>query len=197
MDYDSVIGLITSFKENIERLEIEPEKMEKIPKKLVGDLGEFYVLKELCARFDEVKPKGGQGSFDICVGQYKKRIEVKTSTLKNDGLYDKKMKLWGWTVSRVNQKKEQKFDFLIGVALDDKWKTPVFYVFDYYEAYLKNSNVTLKHFSSIQKKIHIFQNENDLKTAQSLSSSQITDQEVYINLHNSEFIERWDKIDPV
>jgi hypothetical protein len=59
MNYNSVIELIISFKEDIERLDIEPDKKEKIPKKLVSDLGEFYGLKELCNRFKAVQPKGG------------------------------------------------------------------------------------------------------------------------------------------
>jgi len=174
MDYDSVIDLIISFKDDMKLLDIEPEKKDKIPKKLVADLGEFYVLKELCYRFKEVHPKGGQGGYDISVGEYKTRIEVKTSTLKNDGLYDKQMKLWGWTVSRINQKKEYKFDILIGVALDDTWKNPKYYVFTYDEAYVKNTNIELKRFKNIQKKIHIFQNEKDLKLAQSISQNEIS-----------------------
>jgi len=178
MNYDSVINLIISFKEDVERLDIDPDKKKKIPKKLVADLGEFYILRELCNRFKEVLPKGGQGSYDIRVGEHKKRIEVKTSTLKNDGLYDKQMKFWGWTVSRENQKREHKFDILIGVALDDTWKKPEYYVFNYDDACVKNSNVKLKRFKNIQKKIHIFQDVKDLELAKSISPIEISEQEV-------------------
>ncbi|MDE4907163.1 hypothetical protein L0665_00780 [Methanogenium marinum] len=194
MDYDTVIELIISFKENIERSDIESGKKEKIPKKLVADLGEFYCLKELSNRFKEVQPKGGQGSYDICVGEHNKRIEVKTSTLKNDGFYDKNVDFWGWTVSRQGQKKEHKFDILIGVALDDSWRRPEYYIFNYEEAFINNSNVELKRFKSIQKKIHIFQDENDLTVAQSVSPDGITENEGYFNRHKSEFLNGWDKI---
>ncbi len=157
-------------------------------------MGEFYCLKELSNRFKVVQPKGGQGSYDIRVGEHNKRIEVKTSTLKNEGLYDKQVKLWGWTVSRVGQKKEHKFDILLGVALDDSWRKPEYYIFNYDEAYVNNSNVQLKRFKSIQKKIHIFEDKKDLVHAQSISPNEITEREVYFNLHKSEFLNGWDKI---
>lgn len=194
MDYESAIELIITFKENFERLEIESDKKKKIPKRLVADLGEIYCLNELSNRFDDVTPKGGQGSFDIRVGEYNKRIEVKTSTLKNDGLYKKQIDFWGWTVSREGQKNEHKFDILLGIALDNSWRNPEFYIFDYDEAYVNNSNVQLKRFKNIQKKIHIFQSEDDLAIAQSISPDEITEREVYFNDHKSEFQNAWDKI---
>ncbi|MDO8873593.1 MAG: hypothetical protein Q7V05_12830 [Methanoregula sp.] len=198
MDYDGAINSIISFKKSFEALDIEAKKKEKVPKKLVSELGEFYVLRELNRQqFKGVEPKGGQGKFDIKIG--KNRIEVKTSLPKNDGLYDKKIEFYGWTVKRTNKsddqnKDEQKFNFLIGVALDHSWENPDFYVFTFEEAYSNNSDVKIARYPSIRKKLHLFLNEDDFNMAKKICPYEITDQEYYFNHTKSVFLDAWDKL---
>ena len=192
MDYTGAIDSILAFKENFERLDIGLDKQQKVPKKLMSELGEFYVLRELNQRFKDVIPKGGAGSYDIAVGDLK--IEVKTSLFKKDRLYNNQVNFWGWTVKRSGQKKENKFDFLVGVALDESWIKPDFYIFSYEDAYTKNSDVKIQGYGNIERKINVFQEEQDFLSAINISPDQITEQERYINQNKSEFLSRWDKI---
>lgn len=192
MDYQNAIDLIITFKKNFEKLEIEDNKKQKVPKKLMSELGEFYVLRELNQRFKGVTPKGGAGSYDIAVGDM--RIEVKTSLFKKDRLYNNQVNFWGWTVKRSGQKKENKFDFLVGVTLDESWIKSDFYIFSYEDAYTKNSDVKIQGYGNIERKINVFQEEQDFLSAIDISPDQITEQERYINQNKSEFLSRWDKI---
>lgn len=193
MDYTGAIESILTFKENFETLDIGLEKKQKVPKKLLSELGEFYVLRELNQRFKDVTPKGGAGSYDIAVGDIK--IEVKTSLFKKDRLFKNKINFWGWTVKRSGQKKENKFEFLVGVAFHESWRTkPDFYIFSYEDAYTKNSDVKIQGYGNIEKKITVFREEQDFLSAIDISPDQITEQERYINQNKSEFLGRWDKI---
>jgi len=191
--YQKAIDYILKFKSIFD--EINP----KIPKKLVDALGEYYVLRELERyQFGGTEHKSGQQACDIFVGEFQKRIEVKTSLLKNEDLYDKKIEFWGWTIKKkrglVKQdtQKERKFDLLVGVALDEAWKVPKFYIFTFEEASTKNETVNLPWLGSVEKKIHVFQNSNDLQIAKNYPY--LTEQEIRINENQSEFINRWDKI---
>jgi hypothetical protein len=192
MDYQRAIDCILSFKRNFQSLDIQPEKKEKVPKKLVSELGELYVIRELLDHFENVVPHGGQGKYDIKVGD--RRIEVKTSLLKNDGLYDKHLQFWGWTVKRVNQKDTKKFDYLVGVPLDENWGVKDFYIFTYDEAYSQNPDVIISRYPSIQKKIHIFQNEQDRMNAKEASPNEVTDLEKDIIQNADKYRNRWNKI---
>jgi hypothetical protein len=192
MDYDRAIDTIISFKSQFEILDIEPKKKEKVPKKLVSELGEFYVIRQLMQRFNDVEPKGGQAPYDIRVGD--KRIEVKTSLLKNDGLYDKQIQFWGWTVQRAGLKDKNKFDYLIGVALNQTWNKPAFYIFTFEEAFTKNPDIKIKRYPSIRKKIHIFQNERDLSIAKKASPLEVTDLECNIISNPFDYADQWNKI---
>ena len=128
--YKRAIEEIVRFKEAFDS--IEP----KIPRKLVGELGEFYVLGKLEELgFKKLKHKGGQAGFDVYIEDNGKRIEVRTSLLKNEGLYPEDVRFFGWRVKNRNQKKEGKFDIMIGVALDETFKKPKFYIFTHEEAF--------------------------------------------------------------
>ena len=192
MDYKTAIDLILSFKRDFKSLNIHPEKKEKVPKKLVSELGELYVIHELMKHFDNVEPYGGQAKYDIKVGD--KRVEVKTSLLKNDGLYDKQVQFWGWTVIRATQKEMKKFDFLVGVPLKDDWSVEGFYIFSYDEAVTNNTEVKIKRYPSISKKIHIFQNDQDFAKAKQDYPEEVTDLENRIIHTKNDFFNRWDKI---
>lgn len=73
-NYTEAIKAILNFKKIFDN--IDP----KTPKKLVG---EFYVLKEFKRLSLQPERKGGAGGYDIHLKKLNKRIEVKTSLLKN------------------------------------------------------------------------------------------------------------------
>ncbi len=105
--YTKAIQEIIHFKKAFDK--IDP----KIPRKLVGELGEFYTLQKLEKLGMQPEHKGGQGGYDIYLKDINKRIEVRTSLWKNEGVYpDKTIRFWGWRVENRNQKKDEKFDYL-------------------------------------------------------------------------------------
>ena len=196
-NYQKAIKCIIDFKRNIEKFD------PQIPNKLVGEIGEFYVLYELEKRGFSVEHKGGQAGFDILIEKFDKkfdkkievRIEVRTSLLKNEGLYPDKIQFYGWRVKNRNQKKEKKFDILIGVALNKAFTKPKFYIFTREEAFSVD-NVVIGRFKNVQKKIHLFENQKAYKQAVKSKPALVTKFERYINEHQSEFLDKWNKIQP-
>ncbi len=186
-NYQKAIKCIIQFKRNIEKFD------PKIPNKLVGVIGEFYVLYELEKRGFSVKHKGGMAGFDILIENSDKRIEVRTSLLKNEGLYPQNVYFYGWRVKDRNQKKEDKFDIMVGVALDDTFTRPKFYIFTHKEAFSVD-DVDIGRFKNVQKKIHLFKNLGICKKAIESKPSLITKYEKHINKHREEFLNKWNKI---
>lgn len=190
MNFKKAITEILKFKKVFDKID------DKIPKKLLGELGEFYVLDKLQKKgFKNLKPKGGKAGFDISIEDNNKeiKIEVKTSLLKNENIYSKGINFFGWRVKNKNQKKEHKFDIMVGVALDETFKKPKFYIFTYKEAF-RVGDVSGGRFPNIQKKIHLFKNEKEYRKAIENKPEQVTEYERYINEHRHEFLDKWSKI---
>lgn len=187
-NYTKAIKTIIDFKKVFDK--INP----KTPKKLVGEIGEFYVLKELERLGFGPEHKGGQGGYDIYLKKLNKRIEVRTSLPKNEGVYpDEKIRFWGWRVENRNQKKIEKFDYLVGVALDDNFEKPKFYIFSYKEAFRVGDTIEGR-FKNIKKKIHLFKNKRMYFKALKLKPRLITPFERQINNRPSLFLNKWNKI---
>lgn len=186
VNFDKAINGIIEFKKTFDG--IDP----KIPKKLLSNLGEYYVSRELEKQGFSVEQKGVQAGYDIFIQNIGKRVEVRTSLLKNEGLYPKGIMFYGWRVLEHNQK-ENKFDYLIGVAMDDGYEQPKFYIFTQKEA-LSVEDIEIKRFNKIKKKIHLFQNLDDLERAKETRPQIISEREVYINKNQNSFLDRWDKI---
>lgn len=188
MNYRVAIKEIIGFKKAFDKIN------SGIPRKLLGEIGEFYVLKELENLGLNPISKGGQGGYDIYLPKMDKKVEVKTSLLKNEGTFsDKTIKFWGWAVERRNQKKTHKFDYLVGVALDDDFRKPKFYVFSYKEAF-SVKNVHIGRFNNIKKKIILFENRRTYKKAINLKPELVTKFERYINCYPRCFLNKWAKI---
>lgn len=184
------IKTIIKFKKDFNR--IDPKS--SIPRKLVGELGEFYAMERLKDNGFLPAHKGGQGGYDIYLPDIDKRIEVRTSLLKNEGIFkDPKMQFYGWRVQNRNQKKEQKFDYLIGVALDDKFLKPKFYIFTYKEAF-SVGDVLIGRFNNVKKKISLFKNKVTFKKALEQNPKYVTKFERHINQNPKRFLEKWKKI---
>jgi len=187
-NYAKAIKAIITFKRCLDN--IDP----KTPRKLVGEIGEFYVLQKLQKIGFRPEHKGGQSGYDIYLKEIDKKIEIKTSLLKNEGVYSNKtIHFWGWTVERKNQKKIKKFDYLIGVALNDNFSNPKFYIFSYKEAF-SVGNVNIGRFNNVKKKIYLFENKRVYEKALKLKPTIITSFERQINCHPSKFLDRWSKI---
>src|SRR3989338_3804186 len=180
-DYTKAISAILQFKRTFDK--IDP----KIPRKLVGEIGEFYALQKLEKMDLQPEHKGGQGGYDIYLKKINKRIEVRTSLWKNEGVYpDETIRFWGWRVENMNQKKSEKFDYLIGIGLDDDFNKPKFYIFTYKEAFSVGDTM-IGRFNNIKKKIHLFENKRVYQKAVKLKPVLVTPYERRINLNQSKF----------
>ena len=187
-NYTKAIKAIINFKKIFDK--IDP----KTPKKLVGDVGEFYALKKLEKLGLEPEHKGGQGGYDIFLKKINKKIEVRTSLWKNEGVYpDKTIRFWGWRVENQNQKRSEKFDYLVGVGLDDNFSKPKFYIFTYKEAF-RVGDITIGRFKNIKKKIHLFETKVAYKKALKSKPKLISLFERKINMEQSKFLNKWNKI---
>ena len=69
-NYTKAIKAIINFKKIFDK--IDP----KTPKKLVGDVGEFYALKKLEKLGLEPEHKGGQGGYDIFLKKINKKLKL-------------------------------------------------------------------------------------------------------------------------
>ena len=187
-NYTKAIKAIINFKKDFDK--IDP----KTPKKLVGEIGEFYTLRELERLGLEPEHKGGQGGYDIFLKKLNKKIEVRTSLWKNEGVYpDKTIRFWGWRVENQNQKRSEKFDYLVGVGLDDNFSKPKFYIFTHKEA-VRVGDTMIGRFKNIKKKIHLFENKKVYSKALKLKPKLVTSFERRINKFPSLFLDKWNKI---
>lgn len=187
-DYKKAIKTIIDFKNVFDK--INP----KIPRKLLGEVGEFYALRELDKLGFGIEHKGGQSGYDIYLKEIDKKIEVRTSLLKNERVYpDETVRFWGWRVENRDQRRGRRFDYLIGVALNDNFSKPKFYIFNYKEAFLVG-DVNIGRFGNVKKKIHLFENKQAYKKAIISKPKLITFYEREINRHPARFLNRWDKI---
>jgi len=190
--YQRAIEEIAKLKEALER--IEPKVAKRVVSRLVGEIGELHVLSKLEGLGFTVEQRGGQAGFDMKITDYNKRIEVRTSLLKNEGQYPENIRFFGWRVKNRNDGREDKFDIMIGVALDKTFKEAKFYVFTREEAF-SVGDVERGQFRNVQKKIHLFENEAAYEEAlNSKSAGIVTPYERYINEHQPEFLSMWDKI---
>jgi hypothetical protein len=162
----------------------------RVPSKLLGVLGEYYVLDKLEGfGYKDFVYKGGQSGYDILVNG--RRVEVRTSLLKNDGNYPD-VYFYGWKVQTKKQKKG-KFDVLVCVALDKTFKKPKFYVFTSKEAFSVDDR-EIKRYPSLKKNIHLCESEKAYRAAIAAHLDFVTGFECYINEHPQEFENRWEKI---
>ena len=82
---------------------------------------------------------------------------------------------------------------MVGVALDDTFTRPKFYIFTHKEAFSVD-DVDIGRFKNVQKKIHLFKNLGIYKEAMESKPSLITKYEKHINKHREEFLNKWNKI---
>lgn len=187
MHYRDIIKAFLSFKESLDKV------APRIPRKMAGDLGEFYVLQAMEKLGYDFTHKSGQAGHDILLNNPVKRIEVRTSLLKNEGIYPQGINFYGWRVKDREARREDKFDILICVALDDTFKKPKFYIFTKKEAF-SVGDVHIGRFPRIQKKITLFENRTAYKKAVKVRPKLVTKFERYFNLNSRVFLDKWSKL---
>jgi hypothetical protein len=168
----------------------------RIPRKMAGDIGEFYVLQAMQKLGYDCTHKSGQVGCDIILNGTARRIEVRTSLLKNEGIYPKGINFYGWRVKDRGARSEDKFDILVCVALDDSFKKPRFYVFTKQEAF-SAGDVHIGRFPRIQKKITLFENPTAYKKAIKTKPKLVTKFERYFNLNSKVFLNKWSKLNKI
>lgn len=187
LQYQNIINAFLCFKKSLDKI------APRIPRKMACDLGEFYVLQAMEKMGYDFTHKSGQAGHDILLNDPVKRIEVRTSLLKNEGIYPKGINFYGWRVKDREAHKEDKFDILICVALDDTFKKPRFYIFTKKEAF-SVGDVHIGRFPRIQKKINLFENIEAYKKAIKVKPELVTKFERYFNLNSRLFLNKWDKL---
>lgn len=176
--YKKVIKACIIFKKSVDAIEDD----EKLSKKVMSILGEYYVLEQLLSNgFSEAIHKGGHGRYDIEIKtKLPIKIEVKTSALKHDTrIFKGSIESWGWTVETKKQadkrdNKKLRFHYLVTVALDKSWTKPEFYVFSYDET-VENSDLVYPNgkmpiHASISKRVLAFQNRVDFENAKFIAN---------------------------
>ncbi|ATZ61281.2 MAG: hypothetical protein BME93_04080 [Methanosarcinales archaeon Met12] len=163
-----------------------------LPHGLVSKLGKKCVLDKLNGLgFKKLTPDKRKANIYIDYNGKKINVKIRTSTLKNEGLYPKDVKYWGWTVKEWD-KQEIEYDILVGVALNDDFVGAQFYIFTREEALLID-DIRIKRFKNVQNKIHLFESEEAYRKAIEKPKI-VTKYERYINENKSEFLCKWAKI---
>ena len=142
-------------------------------------------LLEMGLRF---KSRGGQAGFDIELEDSGKRIEVRSSLLKNEGIYPKDVMFYGWRIK--DEGKEVKYDYLVCVAFDEELANPRFYIFTKDEA-LQAGDVDIPRFKKVQKKLHLFRSIEEMEKAVRERPKYVTKWERKVNLNRSRYEDRW------
>jgi len=185
--YQHVINAFLLFKKSLDGI------APRIPRKMAGDLGEFYVLQVLQKLRYDCTHISGQAGYDILLNNPTRRIEVRTSLLKNEGIYPKGINFYGWRVKDRGARREDKFDILVCVALDDSFTKPKFYVFTKEEAF-SAGDVHIGRFPRIQKKITLFENRVAYQEAIKAKPKLVTKFERYFNQNSRVFLDKWSKL---
>ena len=91
---------------------------------VMGYFGELVVRNELKKREIPYTAKGGQGGYDILANG--KKLEVRTSQLKQERCFPKHIKAWGWKLQARDVRKDKKpvplkYDLISLVKLNDDW----------------------------------------------------------------------------
>lgn len=123
--------------------------------------------------------RSGQSGYDLLLGLNgkKSRIEVKTSTLKNEGLWKdkdlpetpecrllRKVYAWGWRFGRKGKYGAEKFDLAVLVALEGRegcdpfnWNLEHFFTIPESE-FRRLEEKKTPHFTSVRRSIYLFEN---------------------------------------
>ena len=154
----------------------------KISNHLKGVFGELLVANEIMKMFshNELEYKSGQSGCDLELKSKSGKIvkiEVKTSTLKNEGIIPQKsfpdegkVFFWGWRFREPKKDKKEKFDVAVLVALTEKednektklkWLPAEFFSFRAKDVKLEEKNS--RRFSNVKRSVILFERSEHVK----------------------------------
>lgn len=145
-----------------------------------GYIGELYVYKLLKNNPHLiVEHLGNQSGYDIKVNDGQIRIDVKTSTLKNEYGFAKEVFYWGWALKSRSKKKISCTHFVL-VALDQRYKAIKFYI-------LKSGHVakfpsSAGQFGSIQNSFIVPKKAIVIRQLKKLAKKDKNIKKLYLNL---------------
>jgi len=160
-----------------------------VPTLLVGLCGELLVKSKLAENGIRFLSKSGQAGFDIELKDSDKRIEVRSSLLKNEDIYPKDIMFYQWRIK--DRDSEVKYDYLVCVAFDEGLTNPRSYVFTRDEA-LQAGDVSIPRFKKVQKKLHLFRSIEEMERAIKERPKYVTEWERYVNLNSGKYENRWE-----
>ena len=155
---------------------------------LIGLCGELLVKSKLIENNIRFTSRGGQAGFDIEL-QSGNKIEVRSSLLKNEGIYPKDIMFYGWRIK--DRGREGKYDYLVCVALDGGLTDPRFYIFTRDEA-VKAGDVKIPRFGEVQKKLHLFRSIEEMEKAIEEKPDYVTEWEREVNRNREKYENRWE-----
>ncbi|MGQ9469805.1 MAG: hypothetical protein ACUVTD_08330 [Nitrososphaerales archaeon] len=161
----------------------------KLPTFLVGFSGELLVKSKLMEDNIPFTSKGGQAGFDIVLKASGKKIEVRSSLLKNEGIYPEDVMFHEWRIK--DRDKEEKYDYLVCVAFNEGLTNPRFYIFTKEEA-MKAGDVDIPRFRKVQKKLHLFRSLEEMEKAIKERPDYVTEWERQVNQSRSKYENRWE-----
>ena len=157
------------------------------PPYLAGLAGEFLVMQKLHDRGLKPKPMGAQSGYDIQL-EDGKRVEVRTSQSKREGVQarEKDVVDWGWRLK--NRGKENKFDYVVCVALDER-------NIEDSECYMLSADevdrapsTTLPRFKKVEKKLWIYRSREAMDDIRRKNPQYLSDWEIEINQNRSKYL---------
>lgn len=163
----------------------------RFSKSPLGDTGELYVWLELEKNGFKPTLKGGSSKVDITLANGK-GIEVRSSLLKNEGIFKKGINFYGWRVQTATS--TINFDYLICVAVDDDYSNPRFYLFTKQECERLRWIEKYPRFTSIKRKILLFENWNSYLKGRKQRPEIFSRIEYHLNKNPEKYQDKWDII---
>lgn len=170
----------------------EAKGLHSLPTFLVGLAGEYLIMQKLTEKGLKVHPKGGQGGYDLELSGGTK-IEVRTSLLKDEGVFtkEKKIRNYGWRLKDRN--KDINFDFILCVELDQgNISASKCYVLTAKEVE-RAPPITVPRFKKVEKRLWIYRDLQTMKKAKRDKPEYVPPWEENINQNKNqyEFENRW------
>jgi len=164
----------------------------RFPTFLTGLTGEYLVMAWLMKKGLKFHPKGGQAGYDLEL-QGGIKIEVRTSLLKDEGIFSKEKKIlnYGW---RLKEKgRDVKFDYVICVALDERnVENSKCYVLTKSEVE-KAPSIEVGRFKKVEKRLWIYRDLQTMNEAKRDKPKYVPKWEENININKDKYLleNRW------
>jgi len=165
----------------------------RFPTFLVGLIGEYLAMAKLAGNGVKFYPKGGQACYDLQLEQGTK-IEVRTSLLKNEGVFFGKRRIFNYGWRLKDRGKDVEFDYVICIALDrGNLEDSKFYILTKSE--VQNApSIEIGRFKKVEKRLWIYPSLETMNEAKEDKPQYVPKWEENINTNKDEYLldNRWD-----